>query len=229
MTSTLPLLAALLLDWSGPAELVRDLGDDSIAVRERAAAELYRRGRALRPDLTDALEAASDPEVRARLATILARLDTDERIRWFGGTNRVRGFGASLRSDRWYGSGPFRLTLEIMNVSGRDQVFPGIGTWDLETPDQESRSGGAEAKIVVRKFIGHHSGIRRTSWRPAHEGVKTPAYLRPGDTARFESIVDAKTLPDGDYQITVEYLAPEHLDGAEERLRTNTVRVTVRK
>jgi len=228
MTSALPLLAALVLDWSDPRELVRDLADDAIRVRERAAFELHRRGETLRPFLVDALDASVDPEVRARLSTILARLDTDERIRWFGGYNRVCGLAAQLRTDRWYGSGPFRLTIDIMNVGSKDQIFPGIGYWDLETPDQEWRSTGSDAKIVVRKFIGS-SGLRRSSWRPVDGAPRRSAYLRPGDVVRYESVVDTKPLADGDYQIHVEYFAPDHVPGAEERLRTNTVRVTVRK
>lgn len=225
MILALPLLAALLLDGSDPAALVRDLGDDSIAVRARAAAELYRRGESLRPLLVEALAGALDPEVRARIGAVLARLDADDRIRWFGGHNRVCGFAAQLRTDRWYGSGPFRLTVEIMNVGSGDAVFPGLGTWDLETPEQEFRSNGSDARIVVRKFIGH-SGIRRSSWRPADGSARTPVLLRPGEAARFESVLDAKLLAAGDYQVTVEYSA---LPDAEEKLRTNTVRLTVRK
>lgn len=229
MTSTLPLLAALFLDWSDPAGYVRDLADDSIAVRERAEAELYRRGEDVRPVLIDALVAAPDPEVCARLRTLLARLDADDRIRWFGGHNRVCAFAAQLKSDRWYGSGPFRLTIEIMNVGSKDQVFPGIGQWDLETPDQDFRSTGSDAKVFVRKFIGHSSGFRKSGWRSADGSARTPAYLRPGEVARFESVIDAKALPNGDYTVHVEYFAPDHLPGAEDRLRTNTVRLTVRK
>ena len=226
MATVLPLLAALLLDWSDPADLVRDLAHDSIAVRERAAAELYRRGEELRPFLGEAWDAASDPEVRARHNGVLRSRDADARIRGFGGWNRVSGFAAHLRSDRWYGSGPFRFTLEIMNVGSRDQVFPGIGSWDAEMPDQEFRTTGSEAKIVVRKFIGS-GGFRRSSWRSA-PSVRTPVWLRPGECVRFEYVLDAKTLPPGEYQVTVDYQAHELIPDAEERLRSNTVRLTVR-
>jgi hypothetical protein len=157
---------------------------------------------------------------------VLRRLDADERIREFGGFNRVCGFAANLRSDRWYGSGPFRFTLEIMNVGARDQLFPGIGTWDAEMPDQESRTTGSEAKIFVRKFIGS-GGFRRTAWRTA-DRFRTFVWLRPGECARFEYVLDAKPLPPGDYQVTVEYQASELIPDADERLRTNTVRLTVR-
>ena len=227
MAAILPLLAAFLLDWSTPADLVRDLADDSIDVRERAASELYRRGEELRPFLREACDAEADPEVRGRLAGVLRRLDADERIRGFGGFNRVCGFAANLRSDRWYGSGPFRFTLEIMNVGPSAQLFPGIGSWEAEMPEQEFRTIGAEAKIIVRKFIGS-GGLRRHSWRPA-DGLRTPTWLRSGDCARFEYVLDAKDLTAGDYLVTVEYQAHDLIPDADERLRTNTVRLTIRR
>ena len=226
MATVLPLLAALLLDWSDPADLVRDLAQDSIAVRERAAAELYRRGEELRPFLMDACDTATDPEIQARLNGVLRSLDADARIRGFGGSNRVCGFAAQLRSDRWYGSGPFRFTLEIMNVGPRAQLFPGIGSWDAEMPDQDLRTTGSEAKILVRKFIGS-GGLRRSSWRSA-DARRTAVWLRPGECARYEYVLDAKTLPHGEYQVTVEYQSHDLIPEAEERLRTNTVRLTVR-
>jgi hypothetical protein len=226
MATVLPLVAALLLDWSDPADLVRDLAHDSILVRERAAAELYRRGEELRPFLMEACDIAADPEIHARLNGVLRSLDAAARIRAFGGSNRVCGFGAQLRSDRWYGSGPFRFTLEIMNVGPRAQLFPGIASWDAEMPDQDLRTTGSEAKIFVRKFIGS-GGLRRSSWRSA-DGPRTPVWLRPGECARYEYVLDAKTLPHGEYQVTVEYQAHDLIPEAEERLRTNTVRLTVR-
>ena len=227
MATVLPLVAALLLDWSDPADLVLDLGHDSIVVRERAAAELHRRGEDLRPLLSEARDAAHDPEIRERLNGVLRTLDADARIRGFGGCNRVCGFAAQLRTDRWYGSGPFRFTLEIMNVGSRDQLFPGIGAWDAEMPDQEFRTAGSEAKIFVRKFIGS-GGFRRSSWR-SPDAARIPVWLRPGECARFEYVLDAKTLPPGEYQVTVEYQAHDLLPDADERIRTNTVRLTVRR
>src|SRR6185436_11739486 len=116
---------SLLLAWKTPAELVRDLHDDSIRIRERAEAELYRQGEDVRGVLIDARDRGPDPETRARAREILRRLDADQRIRWFGGANRVAGFAASLRSDRFFGSGPFRLTMEVMNVGSKDLEFPG--------------------------------------------------------------------------------------------------------
>src|SRR5215831_14360449 len=103
---SLSILVAILLAWKNPADLVRDLSDDSAQIRERAEAELYRQGEDVRGLLIDA---------RDRAREILRRLDADSRIRNFGGGNRVAGLGASLRTDRFFGAGPFRLSLDVMN------------------------------------------------------------------------------------------------------------------
>lgn len=228
MARLLPFLIPALLAWKHPADLVRDLSDESIEIRERAEAELYRRGEDVRGVLIDARDRAADLEVRARAREILRRLDADQRIRYFGGFNRVGGFAASLRCDRFFGSGPFRLTLEVMNVGSKDLEFPGLGTWDAELPDQDLRTTGAEARVSIRRFIGS-GGLRRTSWRSAEIGCRTPASLRPGDTVRYEYVIEGRTLPPGDYQVSVEYFARDLVEGAAENLRSNTVSLTVRK
>lgn len=221
-------LVVFFSGWSDPAGLLPGLSSDSIDYRERAAFELFRRGRDARPFLQDSLLESADPEVRARIEDVLRRIEADDRIRWFGGWNRVAGFGANLRSDRFFGSGPFRMTLEIMNVTTRDQVLPEIRGWDAEFPDQEIRNAWSEAKISVKKFIGS-SGLRRTSWKSPDGVPRADLVLRPGDCARFEYVIDAKSIPAGDYDVTVEYYAATLIPGAEEALRSNTVRLMIRK
>jgi len=218
---------SLLLAWKTPAELVRDLQDDSIRIRERAEAELYRQGEDVRGVLIEARDRGPDPEPRARATEILRRLDADQRIRWFGGHNRVAGFAASLRTDRFFGSGPFRITLEIMNVGPKDLEFPGLATWEAELPDQELRQTGAEARVALRRFGG--GGLRRTTWRSGETGVRTPTVLRPGDTVRYEYLLEARSIPAGDYQVSVEYFARDLIPDAEESLRTPSVTLMIRK
>jgi len=218
---------SLLLAWKTPAELVRDLQDDSIRIRERAEAELYRQGEEVRGVLIDTRDRGSDPETRARAKEILRRLDADQRIRWFGGTNVVGGFAASLRTDRFFGSGPFRITLEIMNVGSKDLEFPGLAAWDAELPDQELRHTGAEARVTLRRFGAN--GLRRTTWSSGETGVRTPTVLRPGDTVRYEYTMDARSIPAGDYQVSVEYFARDLIPDAAESLRTPSVTLMIRK
>lgn len=223
----LPLVACLLV-WNDPSGLLPELSSDSIERRERAAADLLRRGEEVRPLLIDALQETTDPEARARIAEVLRRLDADDRIRWFGGHNRVAGFGANLRSDRFFGAGPFRLTLEIMNVGTRDQELPEIRSWDADLPDQEIKATGSEARVTLRKFTGL-TGLRRTTWRPADGSRRADLVLRPGDCARFDYVIDAKSIPAGDYDVVVEYFAATLIPGAEESLRSNSVRLMIRK
>lgn len=221
------LIAGLLLTWKTPADLVRDLSDDSIQIRERAAAELYRQGEEVRGVLIDARDRGADSETRARAKDILRRLDADDRIRWFGGSNRVAGFAASLRADRFFGSGPFRITVEIMNVGTKDQEFPGLALWDSELPDRELRQTGADARITVRRFGA--TGLRPTTWCLGDRGVRTPTVLKPGDSVRYETTIEARSLPAGDYQVSVEYFARERLFDADDNLRTNSATLMVRK
>lgn len=223
----LPLVAAWLLHWQDPADLARDLASESVDVREAAAEALYRRGEEVRGILIDTREAAPDLEARSRAREILRRLDADDRIRDFGGGPRVAGFGASLRSDRFFGAGPFRLTLEIMNLGPGDREFPSIASWEMDLPDQEVRVPGAQARVTVKKFIAS-PGFRRTTWRTGELGSGPSRLLRPGESVRVELTLEARTVPPGDYDVSVEYFARDLLPGAEENLRTNTVRLMVR-
>jgi hypothetical protein len=213
----------LLVD---PADLLRDLAADDIEVRQAAAAELYRRGDEIRKELVDARRDAPDVETRSRVDDILRRLDLEERIRGFGGDNRVSNFGLSLRSDRFHGRGAFRLTVEVMNLGPAAQVFPGLALWDVEQPDQETRTPGAEARLTVKKFVG--GGLRRTRWGHPSGEAGTPVTLRPGESMKYAYILDAKALPAGDYEVRVEYFAPERIPGAEENLRSNSLRLMIR-
>jgi hypothetical protein len=222
------LLGTFLLGWTHPDDLLVRLSHDSIQVRERAADDLYGWGEELRGFLIDAAGATADEETRARVKGILRRLDADERIRWFGGGPRVAGFAASIRSDRFHGSGPFRITVEIMNLGPRDRELPGIVDWELDLPDQEVRTTGAQARLRLKKFI-HTGGFRRTTWRTLSGGTEPPLQLRPGDCARFEYTLEARSLPPGDYDVSVEYFAPDRIEGAEENLKTNSVRLMIRK
>jgi hypothetical protein len=210
-------MLALLLLLGDP---LQDLSSDDIEVRQAAAAVLYARG----PEaLLDARRRATDVEACARLDDLLRRRDVEERIRGFGGGNRVGGFGVSVRSDRFSGRGPFRLTVEVMNLAPSSQVFPGLGAWDLERPDEETRTHGADARVSVRKFAG--GGLRRTRWGSASGSAAQPVALRRGESTTYVYPLDLKGLPAGDYEVRVEVLA---LPDAEEPLRSNVVRLMLR-
>lgn len=82
------LLALILLAaQDDPESLIRQLGDDTVEVRERAAEALRRMGSAAIPALRGAAEKSDDPEVRARAAELAGRLEDAElwsrlRVAW---------------------------------------------------------------------------------------------------------------------------------------------------
>lgn len=214
------ILLALLALIGGALD---DLSSDDIEVRQAAAAELYRQGAKA---LLDARREATDLEAVARLDDLLRRRDVEDRISGFGGENRVAGFGLTLRSDRFFGRGPFRLTVEVMNVDAAPQVFPGLARWDVERPDEETKLQCAEAKLSVKKFI--RGGFPRTRWTTGSGQVGVPVVLKPGESTTYETTLDAKSLPAGDYDVKVEYYAAKLIPDAEENLRSNAVRLTIR-
>lgn len=61
------------------AESIRNLGADSVEVRETAMANLKGRGRAILPELELALNKIADPEVRARITLVIKHLT---QVRW---------------------------------------------------------------------------------------------------------------------------------------------------
>lgn len=208
------MLALALLLAGDMAELLRRLSADDIELRQAAAAGLSR------PELLDLRGRTEDVEIRGRLDDLLRRLDVEERIRFFGGGNRVSGFGLSLRSERFHGRGPFRLTVEVMNCGPVARVFPGLALWDLERPDERTSTPGAEARVSVKRFAGG-GGFPRTRWGRAG-AAGAPVRLRPGESTSYTYLLETKGLPAGDYDVQVEYLA------LGESLRSNRVRLMPR-
>jgi len=199
-------LLLLALDVAG---LLQALGDDDIDVREAATETLYRLDP--RQELREARE-RSRGEARARIDDLLRRLAVDDRIRAFGGGPRVDGLGMSLRTNVFHGRGPFRLTIEVMNVGKETRIFDGLGTWALERPDEDSRIE-ADARVSIRSVF--HTGLRKTRRGRAEGSSAMPAPLRPGDSVAYAYVVDK--LPAGDYEVRVD-AGP---------LRSNPLRLTV--
>ena len=187
----------LLLLGSDVAGLLQGLGNDDIQTRDAATEALYHLGP--RKELREARDSARDPEVRGRLDDLLARLAVDDRIQAFGGGERVGGWGMSLRTDRFHGRGPYRLTVEVMNVGKETRMFDGLGTWDVEGPDEDSRVD-ADARVSVRAVFRH--GLRKSRWGRPQGRPATPVLLRPGESVAYTYVI--KDLPRGDYEVRVD-------------------------
>jgi len=95
------------------AEWVRQLGDDAVDVREQAAANLARAGRAAEKRLREALRSPNE-EVRGRAAQLLAGFETAERLKEFdAGPSRV-----TVRRER----APLREVLEEIRKQTRTRL-----------------------------------------------------------------------------------------------------------
>ena len=77
--TTLAILALTLLAQEDVAALVRQLGEDSLEVRDLAEEKLKGRGRAIVPELRRVARDHSDPEVRVRVASVIRHLT---QVRW---------------------------------------------------------------------------------------------------------------------------------------------------
>jgi hypothetical protein len=176
----------LLLAWAlqaGPADWVRDLGDDSIDVRERAAARLLRAGRAAEKDLREALKSPNG-EVRGRAAQLLKELERAERARSFDpGPARI-----TLRLE---GAAPADLLAELQKQASTKLVLASGGgrvSADLdgvplfEAVDRLCRAHGGLAYAVERR--GDDVSVTLSEGKPD----PCPVAFREQFLIRLESI-----------------------------------------
>jgi hypothetical protein len=149
------LVVAFLLPQDDPAaRLLRELDDDAIEVRDRAAAELVKMGgKALEP-LRKAK--SESEEVKARIAELIGRIERDLRRATFKGGEPANGLSAALRpaeKDRetWKAGEAVVLTLEVMNLESRPADFVPIQAWDRDMPEISFSTTGAHARVVARR------------------------------------------------------------------------------
>ena len=215
-------MTALLL-WA----LLQDpLDVDDIEARQAAAAEAHRQGEGALPELRRRRSEATDPEVRARLAEAIARVEADVRRRAFGGGEEVDGLKARLvRVEDVQGSPAFRL--EIMNVSAAPRPFVRPTILDRRLPEFSSSSSGAQAEFRICRIQGqggstfggrHACGPRRT---PRMESLRS-GELHEGPVSVSEA------LTPGVYEATVRFYAMRLLPGATADLVTNVVRFEIK-
>ena len=145
-------------------------------------------------------------EITPHNANELYELDADPRVMLYIGSGRI-----STRE---------QIDAVMRRLPRAYALFPGLGTWDLETPDEETRTRGADARVSVKKVFG--GGLRRVRWGHAAADPAVPASLGPGESMSYEAVIDARGLPPGDYEVRVEYF------GLAETLRSNPARLLIR-
>jgi hypothetical protein len=126
------------------AELIRELGSEDPAARERATRELTRTGKSAEEALQQALETSTDPEIRFRARAILNAItmtaeDKDARStieRGVRNTRSQKGYAFSYA--------------EALTVQGVTRAYKGHGLWISSgiLYLQYVVSGGEEQKIV---------------------------------------------------------------------------------
>lgn len=158
-------LLTLLLLAQDPARVplavqVDRLSDERVAVREEASQALVRLGESALPALRTAWEAADDPEVRLRLADVVARIEADVRRRAFTGGPEADGLKARLTitATEIKAGTPIQLAIEIMNVAERPCDFALPHHVDLDLPGWISTGSGRNLRVQVKRTDGGGPG-----------------------------------------------------------------------
>ena len=151
----LPLLLASFLpqEKEGVAALIRDLGHDSIEIRERASRKLIQHGDPAL-DLPERAEGeTSSEEIRSRLKSVIGDIRADLRRKKFEGGNEVGGLRASLKLTREQ-NGSYLVSVEIMNVSSGVVPFVPMDSVETHLPSIRWNYTGSHGQIIVRQISG---------------------------------------------------------------------------
>jgi hypothetical protein len=185
---------ALLLAQASIPDLVRDLGRDSIEVREAAVDALAALGPAALDPLRRAGGDAADVEVRARLGEAVARIEASERIRTFDGGPAVRGLSARLAASWDFDAGRAVVVLEIMNVGAASRDVLPVTGWDYAVPGWSVSSGRSRAKVKADGYPRSDRSGGGMAWVSSCGGharrIEPTMRLEPGDVARFETTLE---------------------------------------
>lgn len=201
-TLALAVLLAGAQDGAKVADWIRDLGEESLDVRERAMEELVRMGRAAEKPLREALK-SSNAEIRARAAEALGQIERREQARQFdAGPSFV-----SLRKE----AAPLKEVLEEIQKQTPNRIRPNDLPDDLKATAAFDRVPFFQA---VDDLARGHGGLRWT-FEEEWEGAAGAAHTRD----RVRSVV----LTAGKY---VEY--PRAFAG-QFFVRLSRVRMSTRK
>ncbi|MEX0777177.1 MAG: hypothetical protein WD042_15845 [Phycisphaeraceae bacterium] len=103
-------------DTATVAQLVKDLGDDSFAVRETAHEKLRFRGPAIMPQLSAALRQTTDPEVKWRLKDLTKTQVSTTQDLYDLGSYQLRGIRQLLQD----ATGNVLIVIESVQQKGKD-------------------------------------------------------------------------------------------------------------
>lgn len=133
--------------------LIAKLSDEKLEIRDQASRDLRKLGEKAVEPLKKALEAAGDPELKARLADLLMKLDAEFRRKSFQGGKPVAGLCVRLQVDRAEvkAGAPFAFTVEILNISDGEIEFSVPAGSTRRLPGYSHR-GLADDLVLVAKM-----------------------------------------------------------------------------
>jgi hypothetical protein len=146
----------LLTAQDGIDTLVERLNRDDIAEREEAAEDLVRLGPKAVHVLRKFLEQTSDSEVRARLESVITRIERARRGITCDGGTIVGGLQATLRSkSKSFRAGEaFEFELSIVNTQDDPVSFVPIRSLSHTFPEESIWRQSGQATVTVKRSNG---------------------------------------------------------------------------
>ena len=229
------LLLALALFTQDPTleDLFRALRSDSILEREKAWAEIVKRGEPVLKSLREEQGKTKDNEARARIESAIVRIEREKRRKEFKGGIVVCGLAARLAVEQDKTSGEAVFRVEIMNVDTKPRELVLIEEWDYSTPLRPEKSGvqtkilAAQARVLIaddpaRTYPDGTILLGSTMFRCHAEPSRKQETLEPGESRTFSFRLK---LDRGGYRASVTYYAESKklLSGASGDLSTNSL------
>lgn len=206
--------------------LVSLLDDDAIEMREKATEELLRIGKPAIPDLILSRDTTRSEEVRARIKSILSKLE-ESRPRASQEGAPLGGLSLALRVQAGDSTG-LLMEAEFTNVSPEPRQFFPVRLLNMQVPAEGFVSNLSEGTLEV-KPTSPDAPRAPKKWRrlcAAGPNRRTAILLKPAERFRSEFWLDLRSLPPGEYSVQLEYFSRGLLDTAE-NLKSNVLTVTL--
>lgn len=234
----------LLLIGQDPARdpltvLVDRLADERLAVRDEASREIVRLGEPVLGSLRMIVQATDDPEVRARLTDVIARIEADLRRHYFTGGPEVDGLKARLTVDLLTvkAGQDLKFTVEVMNVGAAAREFlvplgvsrngPGLtstrSAWCV-TLNVERKSGSEEPRRRLLRACGGRASTPQTMDLAPGQLWKTTVTVPVRLLSGVEEQPFVEGLTPGEYEARVTYPSAA---GLSKELATNVIKFKV--
>jgi hypothetical protein len=177
---------------------VRDLDDETFAVREAASGELEKLGAAAKPLLREALKASKSAEARRRIEAVLAKLngiDTSDLDVPAGLTVLT---ASDLVAEHLEGLKDADQTRRGLAVSALSELAPFSDKVVPALADMLKKDRGEYARRIAASGLGHAGVLAKDVLPALKEGLDDPdANVRSAFRSAIDQIEQARPDPDG--------------------------------